>query len=60
MTAMTNTNIYQNITARTGGDIYLQGVVQRCVRQVDVYQTVHGCDGAASDGGFCGKKADRG
>lgn len=26
MTAMTNTNIYQNITARTGGDIYL-GVV---------------------------------
>lgn len=26
MTAMTNTNIYQNITARTGGDIYLDVV----------------------------------
>ena len=53
---MTNTNIYQNITARTGGDIYL-GVVGP-VRTGK--STVHGCDGAASDGGFCGKKADCG
>ena len=57
---MTNTNIYQNITARTGGDIYLGVVETGAYRQVDVYQTVHGCDGAASDGGFCGKKADCG
>ncbi|MFR5115724.1 MAG: stage IV sporulation protein A [Eubacterium sp.] len=53
---MTNTNIYQNITARTGGDIYLWCGWTGAYRQVDVYQTVHGCDGAASDGGFCGKK----
>ena len=37
MTAMTNTNIYQDITARTGGDIYL-GVVGRCVPESRRYQ----------------------
>lgn len=43
---MTNKNIYQNIAARTGGDIYL-GVVGRSEPENLRFTSVLGSDGAA-------------
>lgn len=55
---MTNKNIYQNIAARTGGDIYLGVVECGQNRKIYVYQAFYGSDGAAPHGGVGRQTAD--
>ena len=58
VTDMTNKNIYQNIAARTGGDIYLGVVGPVRTGKFYVYQAFYGSDGAAPHGGVGRQTAD--
>ena len=46
---MNTDQLYKDIHARTGGEIYLGVVGPVRTGKVHVYQTVYGCNGASAD-----------